>query len=84
MVDQGLPTSTVNRRLSALRSFGRFLQESGLTRENPTDNLENVHNFGNSNKKLIESFQNSLEEPSVEAERIARDALEFLDFWEKE
>ena len=40
--------ATVNRRLQSLRLFGRFLHEKGHAAENPSRNIELVHN-GNSN-----------------------------------
>ncbi len=40
-------TATVNRRLQSLRLFGRFLHETGQIAENPSGDIELVHN-GNS------------------------------------
>jgi site-specific recombinase XerD len=37
-------TATVNRRLQSLRLFGRFLHEMGHVAENPTREIELVHN----------------------------------------
>ncbi len=41
-------TATVNRRLQSLRTFGRFLQESGRVAENPASDIELIHS-GNGN-----------------------------------
>lgn len=37
-----VPVGTINRRLSALRHFGRFLVWYKLINENPAENLENL------------------------------------------
>ena len=51
---QKTPSSTLNRRLSALRKFGQFGQNQGWLTDNPANQINNV----NSNQPITERSQN--------------------------
>lgn len=46
LIETNVPVGTVNRRLSALRHFGRFLVWYKLIKENPAEKLENLPRDG--------------------------------------
>jgi site-specific recombinase XerD len=67
LVQNQLPVATVNRRLSALRTFGGFCISQAWISENPAKKVTNVR-LGQESKrageqeKVIELFKKSLEE----------------------
>lgn len=65
---EGTPTSTINRRLSTLRNFARFLSEKGLIASNPTEIVENIQKTATLEQKLekmLDEFKKHLEEQGV-------------------
>lgn len=62
-VSNQIPTKTINRRLSTLRAFGKFLQEQNLLNFNPIENVANVVNFDfqYQQKTLLSGFKKHLE-----------------------
>jgi len=87
--DQTAPLSTVNRRLSALRKFGSFIQSQGWAGNNPA--LE-ITNSGSSKikkeapKDILNDFKQDLEKESISAVTIKNymsDLRHFLG-WLKE
>ncbi|MFZ5366525.1 MAG: site-specific integrase [Patescibacteria group bacterium] len=66
LLANSLPLSTVNRRLSTLRTFGKFCLSQAWISENPTKQLSNVAIKQSSNKitgeeKILEEFRKHLE-----------------------
>lgn len=53
LIENEIPLGTVNRRLSALRHFGKFLVWCKLTTENPAENLENLKKHSNRDSDSI-------------------------------
>ncbi|OGY09980.1 MAG: hypothetical protein A2700_02035 [Candidatus Blackburnbacteria bacterium RIFCSPHIGHO2_01_FULL_44_64] len=58
-----VPHATINRRLSTLRSFARFLTIRRLLDNNPTENIQNILPiaFGATKESLLEDFKRELE-----------------------
>lgn len=58
-----IPTKTINRRLSTLRAFSKFLQEQNLLNFNPMENITNVvsFDFHYEQKALLSGFKKHLE-----------------------
>lgn len=61
MDTQGIPSSTLNRRLSALRKFGQYGQSQGWLTGNPAQKIKNAQLDIN----LTEAFKNHLLEQKV-------------------
>lgn len=77
---------TANRRLSTLRSFGRFISQRGLIPNNPAENLPNIRDFEVSNKTLLEQFRTHLVEEGVSNKTVKNyvsDIQGFLKFVQK-
>jgi len=66
LVQNQLPVSTVNRRLSTLRTFGNFCVSQAWLKENPAKKVANVTLRKTEDKRLkteiLEQFKRSLEE----------------------
>ena len=78
--------ATSNRRLSALRSLGKFLVLKGHIRQNPADELNNLKNYQISHK-LVERFREHLEKNRFAPKTIKNyicDIQGFLKFLEKQ
>ncbi|MBN7809384.1 tyrosine-type recombinase/integrase [Algoriphagus sp. H41] len=82
LVEQGLSTTTVNRKIATLRSFFKFLLRSGMVSQDPTYKLKSLKNP----KKLPEFVQEkaieavleeSVYQPDFEGQR-DRMVMEFL------
>lgn len=66
--EDGAPTSTINRRLSTLRNFARFLILKGLISSDPTGVVENIQKTTTAEQKLekmLDEFKKHLEEQGV-------------------
>ncbi len=66
LLSNSLPFSTVNRRLSALRTFGRFCLSQAWISENPAKRVTNVSNqqsviSNQHQEKVLEEFRKHLE-----------------------
>lgn len=62
------PASTINRRLSTLRSFSKFAVETGLIKENPTENITNLKpefDFAQKAQFLAKEFATHLDREGV-------------------
>ncbi len=67
-LEAGVPRATLNRRLSTLRNFSRFLAELGLKTEDPTEIVNNLAKDKNPNEKIekvIAEFKKHLEEENL-------------------
>ena len=81
-----IPFSTINRRLSTLRNFGRFLTCAGLTASDPMQIIENVHKeeASGAEEKLeavLTQFKSHLEAQNVSASTLKNymsDTKQFL------
>ncbi|MGB9911620.1 MAG: site-specific integrase [Microgenomates group bacterium] len=67
-----IPSSTINRYLSALRKFGDFALSQGWLQSNPADEINNVSlekiktfTAENDQEKLLAEFQKDLEKEKV-------------------
>lgn len=75
-LENNIPAATINRRLSALRNFGRFLAFSGFIASDPTEDVENI-----SKTKKEQTHAEKLEEVAVrfkkylEAEGLSKSTL---------
>lgn len=87
--DQTAPLSTVNRRLSALRKFGSFIQSQGWINNNPAleiSNSETLVTKKETPKDILNDFRQDLEEENISAVTIKNymsDLRHFLG-WLKE
>lgn len=67
-LENRVPESTTNRRLSTLRNFARFLVAQGYIGSDPTQIVSNVKkdtNWEQKNQKLLEDFKKHLEKEGV-------------------
>ncbi len=71
-------TATVNRRLQSLRTFGRFLQESGQASENPASDIELIHS-GNGNGAVPHTLTRLESERLIAAIQEGRPSLRHRD-----
>lgn len=63
-VQKGVPQATINRRLSTLRNFGKFLASSGHTKHNPAQLITNIKEELSHEEKLhgvVREFAKHLE-----------------------
>lgn len=62
-----IPARTINRRLSTLRRFGRFLQEKGLIITNPAVEIINVEIYSvqEEQRMLLVKFRKHLEQEGL-------------------
>jgi site-specific recombinase XerD len=81
-----LPVSTINRRLSTLRTFAQFCLSQAWIVENPTKEINNIqhttNNKGNQGK-ILEEFKDYLEAQKTSSNTIKNylaDIREFLNF----
>ncbi len=87
--DQDAPLSTINRRLSALRKFGSFIQAQGWINNNPAleiTNSENQKIRKEIPKDILIDFKQDLEKENISAVTIKNylsDLRHFLS-WLKE
>lgn len=69
-----LPLSTVNRRLSTLRTFARFCLRQAWITEDPTKNISNIATERQSTRatkeKILEEFRKSLEKEKTSSNTI--------------
>jgi site-specific recombinase XerD len=66
LVQNQLPISTVNRRLSTLRTFGGFCLSQAWIKENPAKKISNVaiqqdSNLATGEEKILDGFKKHLE-----------------------
>lgn len=73
----GVPTKTVNRRLSTLRKFFTFAISQGWTKENPAKKISNIASLTNSGKPfadggvdILRKYESSLREKGFHKARI--------------
>lgn len=73
----GVPTKTVNRRLSTLRKFFTFAISQGWTKENPAKKISNIASLTNSGKPftdggvdILRKYESSLREKGFRKARI--------------
>lgn len=67
-LEQGTPESSINRRLSTLRNFSRFLLAHGLITQNPIDIITNVKtevSWETTRTSLLNEFKAHLENEGV-------------------
>lgn len=67
-LENGIPESTINRRLSTLRNLARFLILEGLIQDDPTRIVSNLRKELADGEKitiLIEDFKKHLEKESI-------------------
>lgn len=67
-LENKIPEKTVNRRLSTLRNFSRFLLSEGLISQDPTSTISNLKQEPDSRERiiaLIEEFKANLEEEKM-------------------
>ena len=87
--DQTAPLSTINRRLSALRKFGSFIQSQGWIGNNPALEISNSEASGikkETPKDILSDFKQDLEKENISAVTIKNymsDLRHFLG-WLKE
>ena len=86
--DQTAPLSTVNRRLSALRKFGSFIQSQGWINNNPASQITNSEREikKKASKDILNDFKQDLKEENISAVTIKNymsDLRHFLG-WLKE
>ena len=86
--DQTAPLSTVNRRLSALRKFGSFIQSQGWIGNNPALEITNSEREikKEASKDILNDFKQDLKEENISAVTIKNymsDLRHFLG-WLKE
>jgi len=62
-----IPTSTINRRLSALRRFGQFLLVTGLRDDDPTIEIQNLNPTTKSISigRIIKQYRNHLKDEEL-------------------
>lgn len=85
-VESGAPTATTNRRLSAVRNFGRFLASSGIISLNPAEAVENIRLSDKSLKEIIQDFEQYLLSSNVSRITIKNylsDIRQFANWLEK-
>jgi len=65
--DQTAPLSTINRRLSALRKFGSFIQTQGWINNNPALEISNseTSEIKETPKDILNDFRQDLEEENI-------------------
>ena len=87
LINSKTPTSTINRHLSSLRHFGRFLKAKRSTINNPVENLKNiqVNNQKSSklNPSLLEDFRTRLKKERLKPATIKNylsDVNQFLNW----
>ncbi len=75
LLSNSLPFSTINRRLSTLRTFGRFCLSQAWIKENPAKKVANA-TLGQSAKRKVQS-EEILEEfrKSLEAEKTSSNTI---------
>ncbi|MBM3205812.1 hypothetical protein FJZ41_03135 [Candidatus Shapirobacteria bacterium] len=66
LLEENTPLSTLNRRLSALRKFGKFGQEQGWLTENPMLHIGNLTpneliSHQSSSEQILQNFKHQLE-----------------------
>jgi len=86
--DQTAPLSTINRRLSALRKFGSFIQSQGWINNNPASQITNSERKikKEASKDILNDFKQDLKEENISAVTIKNymsDLRHFLG-WLKE
>lgn len=86
--DQTAPLSTINRRLSALRKFGSFIQSQGWIGNNPALEITNSEREikKEASKDILNDFKQDLKEENISAVTIKNymsDLRHFLG-WLKE
>lgn len=67
-IKTGVPASTINRRLSTLRNFARFLLIQGYLTSDPTQNLSNVvkeRSWQEKMEEVLADFKRHLEGEGV-------------------
>lgn len=82
------PMATINRRLSTLRHFGRFLHQKGILDFDPGQTISNLTTAAPKKEKelLLESFRKHLEAEGASPKTVknylsdVRGFLEFLEF----
>lgn len=78
LLSNEIPTATVNRRLSTLRTFGKFCLSQGWVKENPTNTLSNQNPLrpvpygtgttrGTQSEAVIKQFKTYLEKEKTSA-----------------
>ena len=65
--DQIAPLSTINRRLSALRKFGSFIQSQGWINNNPASQITNSERKikKEASKDILNDFKQDLKEENI-------------------
>ncbi len=90
LLESKTPLSTINRRLSALRKFGKFGKSQGWLTENPADKIANADSLSKlqqktQDKKILLDFQKHLEKERVSSLTIKNylsDLRHFLNWLE--
>lgn len=84
MSESGAPIRTINRRLSTIRLFGKYLHEQGVLPTNPAGNLSNLDlPEENEHEQLLSEFKKHLEEQKVSEKTMRNyvsDVRSFLSF----
>lgn len=89
LVSNRTPTSTINRRLSTLRHFGRFLHKNGIVEADPTEDILNltVVNPKKEMEILLSNFKKHLENDGASPKTVRNylsDARGFLTYLGRE
>ncbi|MBI3290634.1 site-specific integrase [Candidatus Microgenomates bacterium] len=83
-LEAAVPARTINRRLSAIRLLGKYLQENGFLSQNPAQSVANVEvSDADTHEQLLAEFKKHLEEQKVSQKTIRNyvsDVRNFLDF----
>ena len=83
MVENEIPAGTINRRLSALRFLGSYLQRSAVLLNNPAKSVANLEISGRNHSQLLTEFKTHLEGQKVSSKTIRNylsDVRSFLKF----